>query len=122
MPQFRQSKEVYASCQKDGYLIQQEEVDKVKITHMIAIALGDLEGIQMLIKNTSKESPIWSTIYKLIYDALHQFVEAFVRLDRIKSGNHQCLFAHLCEKHPELELDWSFLEKVRTKRNGIQYY
>ncbi|HLC84473.1 MAG TPA: hypothetical protein VJH22_01640 [Candidatus Nanoarchaeia archaeon] len=48
--------------------------------------------------------------------------EAFVRFDRIKSNNHQCLFAHLCEKHPELELDWSFLEKVRTKRNEIQYY
>jgi len=32
------------------------------------------------------------------------------------------MFAYLCQKHPELELSWDFFEKVRTKRNGIQYY
>jgi len=43
-------------------------------------------------------------------------------LDKIKSRNHLCLFAYLCEKYPALELDWNFFEKIRTKRNGIAYY
>lgn len=43
-------------------------------------------------------------------------------LEKIKSDNHQCLFAYLCHHHPELELNWDFLEKIRTKRNGINYY
>jgi len=40
----------------------------------------------------------------------------------VKSFNHKCLFAYLCVKHPELELDWNFFEKIRTIRNGIHYY
>jgi len=43
-------------------------------------------------------------------------------LDKVKSQNHQCLFSYLCAKHPELELDWGFFEKIRTKRNGVHYY
>lgn len=49
-------------------------------------------------------------------------VDAFLNFDKIKSNNHQCLFAYLCEKNSGLELDWDFFEKVRTKRNGINYY
>lgn len=40
----------------------------------------------------------------------------------MKTENHQCLFAYLCETYPELELSWEFMEKIRTKRNGINYY
>jgi hypothetical protein len=25
-------------------------------------------------------------------------------------------------RYPDLELDWDFFEKVRTKRNGLDYY
>ena len=49
-------------------------------------------------------------------------VESYLCFDRIKSLNHQCLFAYLCIKYPELELSWEFFEKIRTKRNGINYY
>jgi len=61
-------------------------------------------------------------IYTLHYDAFHQFTDALLRFDRIKSTNHQCLFAYLCEKHPALDLDWGFLEELRTKRNGVHYH
>jgi len=45
-----------------------------------------------------------------------------LRFDNVKVDNHQCLFAYLCEKHSELEFNFDFFEKVRTKRNGINYY
>ena len=61
-------------------------------------------------------------MYKLYYDVLHELAESLLRFDRIKIDNHQCLFAYLCEKHPELEFNWDFFEKIRTKRNGINYY
>ncbi|RLE45077.1 hypothetical protein DRJ22_05100 [Candidatus Woesearchaeota archaeon] len=32
------------------------------------------------------------------------------------------MFSFVCIKHPELELNWEFFEKIRTKRNGINYY
>ena len=41
--------------------------------------------------------------------------------DGIDEKEHQCKNAHLCYKHPELELDWIFLETIRLKRNAINY-
>ena len=58
----------------------------------------------------------------MYYDVIHILVETFIHFDKMKSTNHLCLFSYLCVKHPELELDWGFFEKVRTKRNGINYY
>ena len=29
--------------------------------------------------------------------------------------------AYICSKHPELELNWNFLETARLKRNHINY-
>lgn len=40
----------------------------------------------------------------------------------MKIRTHECLFAFLCEKHPEIEFSWSFLEEVRRKRNRSIYY
>lgn len=89
---------------------------------MLNIGLSILRQAQRLMPITPKEGIDWTVIYTMHYDALHQFTEAFLRFDRIKSNNHQCLFAFLCEKHSELELDWGFLEELRTKRNGVHYY
>ncbi len=41
--------------------------------------------------------------------------------DGIEADSHQCKNAHICFKHPELELDWEFLETIRLKRNAINY-
>ena len=57
----------------------------------------------------------------MFYDALHLLVEAYLIFDKVKSNNHECLFAYLCMKHPSLELDWDFFERVRVRRNGIFY-
>lgn len=122
MPQFKSQKEVFAVCQKDGLIIGQEEIDTAKIRHMVSLALADLEGAKYVIPMTKTDPYAWSLLYKMHYDALHQLAEAFLRLQKLKCSNHQCLFAHLCEKHPELEFSWEVLEKIRTKRNGVQYY
>jgi len=45
-----------------------------------------------------------------------------LRFEKVKIDNHQCLFVYLCEKHSELDFNWDFFEKVRTKRSGINYY
>ena len=45
-----------------------------------------------------------------------------MRFEKVKIDNHQCLFVYLCEKHSELDFNWDFFEKVRTKRNRINYY
>lgn len=65
---------------------------------------------------------IGTPIYKLHYDAFHQLAEALVYFDKIKVKTHECLFAYLGQKYPELEFSWEFLEQLRIKMNRSIYY
>jgi len=122
MPEYLTQKEAFMKCKKEGRFIITEETDKAKIKSTLDIAEADVEAANSIKKNLPKESNQWNSVYKLYYDALHELAESFLRFEKIKIDNHQCLFAYLCEKHPGLEFSWDFFEKVRTKRNGINYY
>ena len=122
MPEYLTQKEAFLKCKKEGKFIVSEEIGIEKIKATLTIAESDVESADALRKNLSKQSNKWNSIYKLYYDAVHELVESFLRFEKIKIDNHQCLFAYLCEKHPELEFSWDFFEEVRTKRNGINYY
>ncbi len=122
MLRFETSKEIHERCVSEGKLKRLHDIDTRKIEAMKKQARIDLEQVERLVKLTPKQGDGWSTIYKLSYDAIRSLVDAYLLFDKIKSDNHQCLFAHLCECHAELELDWAFFEKIRTKRNGIHYY
>ena len=118
MPKILTKEEAYNKCETEGMFIPKKEIDKDKINSMLEIIEEDLITINELKEKMDR----WNTIYKLSYDVIHTLTEAFLMFDKIKSLNHQCLFAYLCIKHPELEFDWNFFEKIRTKRNGINYY
>ncbi|MFH1212414.1 MAG: hypothetical protein V1659_05830 [Candidatus Woesearchaeota archaeon] len=122
MPKYLTQKEAFMKCRKEGRFIVVEEIDLEKIKSTIIIADSDVESAKSVKKNIPKKSSQWSSVYKLYYDALHELAEALLRFEKIRIDSHQCLFAYLCEKHPELEFSWDFFEKVRTKRNGINYY
>lgn len=109
-------------CKKEGKFIFIENTNEEKIRTTLKISDGDIESAKTIMKNLPKKSNQWNGVYKLYYDALHELVDSFLNFDKVKIDNHQCLFVYLCEKHPELEFSWDFFEKIRTKRNGINYY
>ena len=109
-------------CKKEGKFIFTEEIDKEKIKSILGIAESDIESANSIKKNIPKLSSQWNSVYKLYYDALHELTESFLRFEKVKIDSNQCLFAYLCVGHPELKFSWDFFEKVRTKRNGINYY
>ncbi|MEW5896800.1 MAG: hypothetical protein AB1668_03860 [Nanoarchaeota archaeon] len=117
MRQFETVEEAYNFCASEGDIIPLSEVDGDRIKANMRIAEEDLQSAQDAVVKKR-----WNSAYKLHYDVLHQLAESFIHLDKIKAKTHLCLFAYLCVKHPELELNWDFFEKVRTKRNGINYY
>ena len=119
MSVFRTQEEAYDRCVSEGNLKEVEEVDIQKIKSNIKLADEELKIISEISKLSIQSE---NHIYKTYYDVLHALVEAFLCFDKIRSLNHQCLFSYLCVKHKKLEFDWSFFEKVRTKRNGINYY
>ncbi len=110
------------ACKEEGSFVPLARTNQEEIRSMVRIAQMDLASAKELAKIASPESDMWNALYKLYYDVLHLLAEAFVRFDKIKARTHECLFAHLCEEHPELELHWDFLERIRTKRNGTLYY
>ncbi|MFC1775109.1 hypothetical protein ACFLZN_02220 [Nanoarchaeota archaeon] len=118
MPKSLTLKEAYNQCSSEGKYLPQKDIDYARVETTLKIIEEDLETI----KELKMKKDRWNTLYKLNYDVIHTLVEAFLVFDNIKSTNHQCLFACLCTKHPQLELSWDFFEKVRTKRNGIHYY
>ncbi|MBI3037263.1 hypothetical protein HYY73_05975 [Candidatus Woesearchaeota archaeon] len=122
MPEYLTQKEAFGKCKTEGKFIIIEQINEDKIKATLAIADGDVESANILKKNLPKKSNQWNSIYKLYYDALHELAESFLQFEKVKIDNHQCLFAYLCEKHPQLDFNWDFFEKVRTKRNGINYY
>lgn len=122
MPKFKTLEEAYCSCKAGGHFKIREAVSKEQIETMAHISGIFLESAQDLMKVIDRKSPKWSVVYTLHYDAIRELVEIIVLLDNKKIANHQCLFAYLCKNHPELDLDWNFFEKIRTKRNGLDYY
>jgi|SRR3989338_7333544 len=117
MRQFKTEKEACDWCIREGNILTDQEVDRERISANLTIAKEDFQSAK-----DAAEKKRWNSAYKIHYDVLHQLAEAYLRVDKIKSRNHHCLFAYLCAKCPELEFDWGFLEKVRTKRNGVNYY
>lgn len=109
--------ETYDHCVAEGNIISLESDDSSseKIARSLQIIEEDLLTAQDAV--TKKR---WTSAYKLYYDVLHQLVEALLLFDKVKIKNDLCLFTYLCCKHPELELDWGFFERVRAKRNYIE--
>ena len=122
MARYLTQSEAFLRCETEGKFMVIEDIDIAKIKSTLIIANGDLASGELIKKNLPKENAQWNSVYKLYYDVLHELAESLLRFDRVKIDNHQCLFAYLCEKHPELDFDWDFFEKMRTKRNGINYY
>ena len=117
MRQFENVEEAYDSYISEGDFIPLQDIDEGRIKSSLRIAEEDLQSAKDAV--TKKR---FNSAYKSYYDVLHQLAEAFLTFEKTKAKTHASLFAYLCVKHPDLELNWDFFEKVRTKRNGIQYY
>ena len=122
MSDTRTPKDAMIYCERKGQLLPLQEIDKEFIQSVIELSNADVESGKKIMQGLDDTSTLWSNVYAAYYDALHKLVDAYVRFDRITSLNHLCLYAYICEKHPELELNWEFFERVRTKRNGVHYY
>jgi len=120
MPKQKTLTETYDECLANGQLRDKEGDETGRIKTMIQLADTFLESAQDLQKNLAPESPKWSVVYALSYDALRELAGAYAKLNKKNIANHQCLFAYVCYNEPELS--WDFFEEARTKRNGIEYY
>lgn len=112
--------DVYKTCKSQGNL-REKETDIELIKSLKLVAEKGLEFINSKSKDIQKDSTDWTFVFRDYYESLRGLIEAYLLFDGIEAENHQCKNAYICFKHPELELDWEFLETIRIKRNNINY-
>ena len=113
--------ETYNKCLARGQLTEKNEVDAELIKSLKDVAEKGLKFIKDKEKSIKEESSDWTFVFRDYYEALRNLIEALLLFDKIEAENHQCKNAYLCSKHPELDVDWQFLETIRLKRNAINY-
>ncbi|NOZ80789.1 MAG: hypothetical protein GXP63_03890 [DPANN group archaeon] len=111
---------VYDSCVADGHLYNMKEADAERATTLLEIAEQDsstLAETSPIMEKMKNFSLLWSSRYEVI----RKLVDGILLLEMIKSDNHQCLYAYLCLKHDEWEIDWETIETMRLLRNAVHY-
>ena len=107
-------------CMSTGN-IKEKSVDVEFIRSLKFIAEKGIDFINRQTKGIPKGSTDWTFVFRDYYESLRGLIEAYILFDGVETGNYQCKNAYLCFKHPELEMDWEFLETVRLRRNAINY-
>ena len=122
MSKHKTAEETYDSCIADGKINTVLELNIQKVKDSLDNAQTNVNAANIIMKSIGPKDREWMNVYIDYYEALRICAEALLGLDKLKIENHQCLFACLCVKYPDLELDWNFFEKIRTKRNDANYY
>jgi hypothetical protein len=122
MRHFKTAEEVYDVCLSEGQIREVTEVDVERVKSLVQNAETSISAANIVIKAIKKDAKEWMNVYTCYYEALLMFTVALLAFDKVEITNHQCLFAYLCVKHPELELDWNFFEKVRVKTDAVNHY
>ena len=110
----------YRLCTSTGKL-NEKTIDFELIASLKAVAEKSLEFVRKISTTIPKESTDWTFVFRDYYESLRNLIEAIMLFDGIAAENHQCKNAYVCFKHPELVLNWNFLETVRLRRNAINY-
>ena len=113
--------DTYEKCLSSGNIKEKNEVDIELIKSLKNVAERGLSFIKEKSKNIPKDSSDWTFVFRDYYESLRGLIESYLLFDKIEADKHQCKNAYLCHNHPELELNWNFLETVRLKRNRINY-
>jgi hypothetical protein len=122
MPKDKSVEDVYESCIADNLIKEISDFEPQKVKDLLENGEIYQEGAIDRAKGLCKDDKKWMLVFVDWYDALRLYSEALVHLDKKKITNHQCLFAYICTKYSHLELNWGFLERIRTMRNGVNYY
>jgi len=113
----RTPEQIYDSLLSEGAYAE-GNLDKNEISKVHRLAMEDYNYGKMLI---TFPNPNWRVIFNVHYDVLRELCDQLIRFKKIKTSNHQGVFAYIVLKYPELDFDWSFFELVRTMRNKNKY-
>lgn len=110
----------YRTCLSTGKF-KEKAVDIELIKSLALVAEKGIDFIARKSADIPHDSTDWTFVFRDYYEGLRGLIEAYLLFDGIQADNHQCNNAFLCFKHPDLDLNWEFLETIRLKRNAVNY-
>ncbi|MDP3698206.1 MAG: hypothetical protein Q8R47_01325 [Nanoarchaeota archaeon] len=108
---------VYEQLSTEGFY-EEANLDKDEVKKVIFMVMEDYIFGKSLRK---LKDPSWRVIFNIHYDIFRELCDQLMRFERQKTSNHQGLFAFVVLHFKDLELDWAFLENIRTVRNRNKY-
>ena len=110
----------YNKCVDSGSIKKANEVDSEKAKTLLENAELDIDSLKdatALFEKKNNFGLLWSNHYEII----RQLVAGTLLFEKIISDNHKCLYAYICTKHKEWDIDWKTIETMRLLRNGVHY-
>jgi len=110
----------YGKCVDTGALKKANEVDIEKAKTLLENAELDIDSLkdaQSLFEKKNNFGFLWANHYEIV----RQLVAGILLFEKIISDNHKCLYAYICTKHKEWDIDWETIETMRLLRNGVHY-
>ena len=110
----------YNKCIDTGSIKKANEVDSERAKTLLENAELDIDSLKdttVLFEKKNNFGFLWANHYKII----RQLVAGILLFEKIISDNHKCLYAYICTKHKEWDIDWKTIETMRLLRNGVHY-
>lgn len=110
----------YNKCVDSGSIKKANEVDVEKAKTLLENAELDIDSLKdttALFEKKNNYSFLWANHYEII----RQLVAGILLFEKIISDNHKCLYAYICTKHEEWDIDWETIETMRLLRNSVHY-
>jgi hypothetical protein len=106
---------VYDLCLSEGQFKEKDSLDIELIRSLKSSAEEKLVTVIGKAKILKRGSADLGLVFVGYYESLGFLIDAYLLFDNVESDNARAKNAYLCLKHPDLELDWNFLEGVRIK-------
>lgn len=111
-------RETFEECIRNEHLLETGEKDQAMAEELVKLA-EHREAFWNSILPKAKMFP--SLFLEGYYEIIKELATAILLMDGWKALNHECLFAYLKEKKPDLELDFDYLLELKDLRNSIDY-
>ncbi len=112
--------DAYNKCINSGSIKKANEVDSERAKTLLENAERDIDPLKEVTSVFEKSNNcgfLWTNHYEII----RQLVAGILLFEKIISDNHKCLYAYICTKREEWEIDWKTIETMRMLRNGVHY-
>ena len=113
----RNAEHIYDRFSAEGSY-EEANLDKDEIKKILIMVMEDYQFGKELRK---LKAPSWRVIFNINYDVCRELCDQLMRCKRQKTSNHQALFSFIVLQFEDLELDWKFLDNIRTIRNKNKY-